>query len=160
MASPQTITDRELEIRRTFAAPRERVYQAWTKPEALTEWFCHGKPGHTGTVDELDLRVGGKLEMQVHDRENGRSFYFRGKYVEVRPPEKLAFTWAWEGHPEWGETVVSLEFHERGEATEVILRHGVFPTMEARDGHNSGWKNCMESLEKFLGGRPMEGEKA
>ncbi|HUO35049.1 MAG TPA: SRPBCC domain-containing protein [Candidatus Acidoferrum sp.] len=159
MASSQPLTDLELKVRRTFAAPRERVFQAWTKPEALTAWFCHGKPAHTGKVDELDLRVGGKLEFQIHDQEKGLSYQFRGKYIEIQPPEKLTFTWSWDGHPEWGETVVSLEFHERGNSTELILRHGAFPTMEARDGHNNGWKNCMESLEKFLAEQPTQGKK-
>ena len=159
MASAQPIADRELEVRRTFAAPRERVFQAWTQAEALTAWFCHAQLELVHSSRKRRPRVGGRLEFQIYDREKELSYQFRGKYVEIKPPERLAFTWSWDGHPEWGETVVSLEFREVGGATEMILQHGTFPTMDARDAHNHGWKACMESLEDYLAGAPAPGQK-
>ncbi len=77
-------------------------------------------------------------------------FYLSGVYREVRPPERLVYTWRWEAQPELEETLVTVEFHDKGEATEVILTHAYFPTAKARDDHNRGWNGCLDRLAKLL----------
>ena len=92
-----------LEVRRTVAASRETVFQAWTDPEMLKKWW-RVDAGWSTPIAEVDLRVG-------------------GAYREVTPPEKLVFTWIWEGPEAAEETLVTVEFLDQGDHTEVILTH-------------------------------------
>jgi uncharacterized protein YndB with AHSA1/START domain len=73
-----------------------------------------------------------------------------GVYREVDPPKKLAYTWLWETSPEMGETLVTVEFLERGGATEVMLKHELFPADEARDKHEHGWSGSLDKLAEIL----------
>ena len=75
----------------------------------------------------------------------------RGISLEVEPPKRLVFTWAWEegGCPDI-ETLVELDFRPSGEGTELTLTHRRFNSEEMRDEHNSGWTRCLDCLEEML----------
>ena len=73
-----------------------------------------------------------------------------GSYQQIKPPEKLAFTWRWDTDPPGHETLVSIEFRDLGNATEIVLTHGQFPDAETRDKHNHGWNGCFTQLEQYL----------
>jgi len=80
-----------------------------------------------------------------------------GVYQEIRPPEKLVFTWQWMKTParggepsETGDTLVTVEFFARGEGTEVVLTQEGFATAEVRDRHHSGWNGCFDTLDRVL----------
>jgi uncharacterized protein YndB with AHSA1/START domain len=81
---------------------------------------------------------------------DGEVFYLSGTFREIRPPERLVYTWVWEGNPERGETLVTVEFRTRGKATEVRLTHELFPTAKVRDDHEKGWGSCLDKLAKAL----------
>ena len=78
----------------------------------------------------------------------------------MRPPERIVFTWHWtkttqDGenlHPQSPDTVVTVEFHERGDVTEVVLTHGVFGSQGDYNDHQGGWNGCFDLLEKVLDG--------
>jgi uncharacterized protein YndB with AHSA1/START domain len=148
MASPKPGTETTLSLRRTFKAPRERVFRAWTDPDELRKWW--GPEGYVTPSAEVDLRVGGKYRLGMRKLPDGDIFYLSGIYREVRPPERLVYTWRWEAKPELGETLVTVEFREVGGSTEVILTHEFFPTPQARDDHNRGWSGCLDRLAKLL----------
>ncbi len=78
-----------LSITRTFAAPRERVFQAWTDPEELKKWW--GPDGYTTPSAEVDLKVGGSYRFAMKP-PGGEVFFLSGEYREVRAPEKLVYT--------------------------------------------------------------------
>jgi len=148
---------KKLKLSRVFAAPRELVFKAWTDVDQFKQWFgaaaCEGAPLKTIKVD---ARVGGKYRIQVR-RPDGEFYTTVGVYREVKPPERLVFTWQFEkegsgdeyGEVEPPETLVTLEFHERGKQTELILTHQKFESVESRDRHEQGWTRCLDSLEKF-----------
>src|ERR1700744_3390349 len=83
-----------LSVTRTFNAPRALVWQAWTDPEKLSQWF---KPEATFRLVsvKVDLRPGGKFRLQMQNSE-GEFFTAAGAYLEIKMPERLVFTWAWE----------------------------------------------------------------
>jgi uncharacterized protein YndB with AHSA1/START domain len=143
VTTPQTTS---LQIRRTFAAPRERVFRAWTDPKTLKEWF--GPPGYKTTSADVDLRVGGKFRLTLQ-KPTGDVVSAFGTFREIRPSERLVCTWNWD-YNDIGETVLTLEFLEAGGETDLVLTHERFPTIEQRDGHNTGWTRCFDQLEKFL----------
>ncbi len=136
-----------LEVKRTFSAPREKVWEAWTTPEALKRWFCPSDEFSTPVAD-VDLRVGGAFRFQMRSPE-GKTHTAVGIYREVQPPEKLVFTWSWEEN-DLPETLLTLEFRDLGEEAELVLTHELFPSEHDRDEHRKGWTECLGNLERKL----------
>lgn len=143
-------------IKRVFQAPRERVFAAWVEREQFEKWMC--KPfQETTKFLKCDIREGGSHEIEVH-RPDGTIWINRAEYKMVRPPEKLVFTFEWErfdaSRRKTGEvkgTLVTVEFHDRGGATEVALAHEFFPNEEECLRHKDGWNVTLDRLEKSLG---------
>jgi len=79
---------------------------------------------------------------------DGDVFYLGGVFREIRPPERLVYTWQWEGEP--GETLVTVEFRDLGSRTEVVLTHERFPDAEAVARHTDGWNGCLIRLAELL----------
>jgi uncharacterized protein YndB with AHSA1/START domain/DNA-binding transcriptional ArsR family regulator len=127
---------------------RERVFRAFTDPEELKQRFGPTE-SHAVPVAEVDLRVGGRYRIDLLG-PSGSLYRIVGEYREVRPPERLVYTWRWEIGEDVGETLVTVEFHERGNATDVALTQGL-PTGRARDGHESGWRGCLARLAPRVG---------
>ncbi len=137
-------------VKRVFTAPREKVFAAWTDPNLMARWFCRCA-GHPPTrVLAADVRAGGDYRLEV---QGDKLYRGHGTYREVRPPEKLVFTWNWD-HDEFKDTVVTIEFRALGESgfTEVTLTHELLPTEKARAEHSQGWKECFDMLERTLRG--------
>jgi uncharacterized protein YndB with AHSA1/START domain len=148
MATPQSQPQNTLELRRTFAAPRERVFRAWTDAKQFALWF-HPTNDHTTVISQLDLKVGGKYSLEMHHKD-GNVHKLSGTYQQIKPPEKLVFTWRWATDPPGQESIVSLEFHDLGNATEILLNHGQFPSAESREKHMQGWMGCFEQFQNYL----------
>jgi uncharacterized protein YndB with AHSA1/START domain len=146
----------KLVVSREFAAPREVVWKAWTEPEQMKQWLRLGE-GLTIESVKVDLRVGGKFRLQTR-MADGEYFTAAGRYLEVKPPERLVYTWDWEkdgGGTEFGElegkeTQVSVEFRATGNGTQLVLTHERFDSTESRDRHEGGWKDWMSRLAKFV----------
>ena len=137
-----------VQLKRTFHAPREKVFRAWTVPEELKRWW--GPVGATTPVAEIDLQVGGKyrIGMQFPQKD---IFYVTGIYREIQPPEKLVFTWRWEqSESDFEETLVTIEFHQQGNSTEVTLTHTDLPTKESYENHRQGWRGFFDTFAKFI----------
>ena len=147
----QPQSDVTLEIRRTFAAPRQRVFDAWTRAEELQKWFAPGPL--TAAVAESDLRVGGRYRITMR-APDGAEHTVSGVYQVVEPPARLVYSWRWEGKPSAGESTVTVEFYERGRSTEVVLRHDGLPNQKEIAEHRQGWNGCLEKLAGLYDGRP------
>lgn len=145
-SNPSTVT--KLFLKRTLAAPREKVFKAWTDAAEIKKWFAPG-PMQT-PIAEIDLRVGGKYRIVMKDLSKDVLYVRTGVYREIRPPEKLVFTWTSEGNPQPGETLVTIEFREKGKTTELLLTHEFFSDEESKKRHNEGWIGCLDKLEKVL----------
>ncbi len=131
-----------LVLRRTFTASRQRVFRAWIEPEALERWL---RPRGMGmTVSKLEARVGGSFRF---DLENGGSIV--GTYLHIIPPEQLVFTWS-AGARQDQETVVTLDFLDRGAVTEVVLTHEGLSTPEQRALAGTGWPSLLDALDEVL----------
>lgn len=152
MASPQPTSETALRLSRSYPAPREEVYRAWTDSQALEHWFAPD-PEFVTKIPILELRPGGRYRVEM--TKDGATHVAVGRYQEVRPPERLVFTWKWETDPDRGteDTIVTVEFLDRGRSTEVVLTHEKFPTAAARDDHGKGWTGCLEMLARYLSER-------
>jgi uncharacterized protein YndB with AHSA1/START domain len=143
--------DSTVAITRVFDAPRERVFAAWTDPDQFREWF--GPPGINNLVCELDVRPGGAWRL-MGESERGRHTV-SGKYLDVAPPERLSFTWAWHtdgdfAKPREHETTVTLLFKAVGERTEMTIVHGRFLDATGVANHNRGWTGSFDKLAALL----------
>lgn len=142
--------EHELIITRIFDAPRELVFDAWTRPEHLQHW--QGAPrGFTVTTQESDIRTGGGFRICMRSPE-GKEQWLKGSYREIIRPERLVFTHVWldaSGKPTQ-ETLVTVTFETRGKRTEMTLRQSGFKFAEVRDGHRMGWTSALDVLAEYL----------
>jgi uncharacterized protein YndB with AHSA1/START domain len=148
---PKSPVALSLRATRTFAAPRERVFRAWTTPEAVRRWFIEPAQGTWTEDPQIDACPGGQYRFA--GESGGKPWCIHGTYREVRVPEKLVFTWEWEDHPKPGDsgrTLVTVEFCERDGCTEVVLTHEGFPHEASRQEHDAGWGGCFDSMEAWL----------
>lgn len=143
------MSEHSLQLTHQFRGKLARVYRAWTNPSELAKWF--GPVGYTKTVLEFDLRVGGAYRFEMQNPE-GNSAYLTGTYQTILPEEKLVYTWRWE---DWGQEIedslVTVEFHDRGDATEIVVTHEKLAHEAAVAGQKYGWTSTLEgSLQKYL----------
>lgn len=140
MMSPLPQGARAIQITKSFPAPRTQIFRAFTVPEELARWW-----GPEATA-QTDLRAGGHYRLTM--RFGGHEMCTTGTYVEVDAPQKLVFTFAWEGEQEM--TLVTIEFREQGDGTEVVITHEGFSTEEAASNHQQGWIDCTDRIYRTL----------
>ena len=146
MIPPAPHNSTVLVVRRVFAAPRQQVFRAWIEPRALERWL---RPrGLSMTVGTLEAHVGGSFRF---DLENGQSI--SGTYLNFVPPEKLVFTWSGEAI-QGRETIVTLDFLDKGSVTEVVLTHERLDTPELLAIFSSGWSPMFDTLAEILASHP------
>jgi uncharacterized protein YndB with AHSA1/START domain len=164
MTMPQASSKTSLQVRRTFPASRERVFAAWTNPENVREWWGAGDDFvRPAPVVEIDLREGGSYRLGMLAKDAEQPYVATGTFREVRPPEKLVYTWSWEHEAaaaaaaqgreslaQVQETVVTVEFFDRGGSTEVVLTHESFPNEDEAAQHTQGWNGVLEQLAKYV----------
>jgi uncharacterized protein YndB with AHSA1/START domain len=137
-----------LRIERTFQAPAERVFEAWTSEEVLRRWFHAMGHWETSTA-EVDLRLGGAVRVVMRDTDEGRDIGGGGTYTEIDPPTRLAFTWTWDDDS-GRETLIELDFLEAEGRTTVLLTHSALADEEAVHRHEDGWSQCLENLGRAI----------
>jgi len=139
----------ELEIVRVLNAPRKRVWAAWTDFNHARNWM--GPPGHPMKSMQSDFRVGGTWRNVM--RHEGKEMPQGGVYREIREPELLAFTFAWEeeGGTRGPETLVTVRLDDLGGGkTKLTLTQGPFATASTCDGHRAGWNRALDAFEQFV----------
>ncbi len=141
-----TTAPTELRLERTFAATPERVFDAWTNPEVLRRWWAAAVDGDTPRAD-VDLRVGGGYRLTMHDPGNDTEFTVMGEFTAIDPPDRIAYTWSWEGAPPV-DTLVTVEFRAEGDGTRVVVTHTGLPGAESRAQHEHGWLAVLDNLER------------
>jgi uncharacterized protein YndB with AHSA1/START domain len=105
-----------------------------------------------------DIRAGGRYQVEIRNAEKNEIYWGQGVYREVKPPEKIVFSWQWtmatpdgpQRLPDSPETQVSVEFFARGSSTEIVLTHAFFGSEKDRQQHDGGWNACFNALEQFL----------
>lgn len=141
-------TKPSLKITRSLKAPREKIFRAWTEPEAMKKWFAPNDQFSIPLV-EVDLRVRGRYRIDMKSPD-GQTHTVAGVYREIRAPDKLVFSWMWEKTENPTETLVTVELYARGLETQLKLTHEMLPSEEQRDKHNQGWMGCLDRLARAL----------
>jgi len=142
----------DLIIARTFNAPRELVWQAWTEPEMLMNWIC--PHGFTVLFARADLREGGEWSSGMK-HSDGDEYVMKGVYREIDPPRRLVMTHVWEddtqpGHDPKSAGLITIDLVEIDGRTIMTFRHEGLPTTVSRDEHRIGWNGAFDHLNEFV----------
>lgn len=147
-------SETSLTIRRTFDAPRERVWEAWSDPDELAQWW--GPADWTLSANDLDFREGGVWHFCMRSPD-GDEAWGKVVYEEIVEPERIVAKdyFADEDGDQVEDTpelTLTVEFLDRGDATEVVLSHGGYPTAEMSEMAERGWTGSLDDLEAYLDG--------
>lgn len=136
-------SDLELVVTRLFEAPREIVFEAWSRPELFQRWWVPKALGVPLRACEMDVRTGGGYRLEFGlDAANAMAFF--GKYIDVVPPSRIVWT-----NEESGEiTVTTVTFKDLGGKTLLTLSE-LYPSKEA----------CDEALQGSAAGLPLQFEQ-
>ena len=149
-----TTPDREIVLKRTLDAPRELVFEVWTDPKHLLQWW--GPNGFTLTIREINVTVGGVWRFIMHGPD-GRDYNNKIVFIEVVKPERLVYRHSGEEGTEPVSFQTTVTFADRDGKTDLTLR-AVFDTNEARDaairthGAVEGGKQTLGRLGVYLAG--------
>jgi uncharacterized protein YndB with AHSA1/START domain/effector-binding domain-containing protein len=155
-----TPTDLTIEIERDFSAPRELVFDAFTKPELVRRWLL-GPDGWTMPVCEIDLKVGGRYRYVWHKEKTGQQMGIGGVFREIARPAKLVATEKFDESWYPGEAVNATAFEQKAAITKVTLIIS-YESKAARDtaaqsGMERGMAAGYERLEGLLSSLPAGG---
>ena len=128
-ASITTPSDREIRIERDFDASRDRIWRALTEPELVAQWW--GPNGSRVEIEQLELRRGGHWCFVEHGAKGADGF--EGRYREVTPPERLVYSFEWDGMPGY-VAIETITLEELGEGRTRLVAVLLCHTTGERDG--------------------------
>ncbi len=135
----------QLTVQRIINAPCRLVFDAWTDPRQMVQWWS------PETVKCLsvtaDLKIGGAY--RIHMLADEKDHVAIGKYQEIVPNKRLRFTWEWE-HYAMADSVVTVEFEDLGKTTRVTLTHEGLPDRDDVPDHKSGWTSAIAKFARLM----------
>jgi len=144
-AQPQPCT---LTVRKMIRATPERLFEAWTQPSQLKQWW--GPETVKCIAAEVDLRVGGRYRL-ANQFPDGSVVWIIGEFQAIEAPHRLIYTWQIEESAGSSE-LVTVRFEPHDGETEVIITHTRIPDRTTRDRHEQGWLGCLNGLVEYLSG--------
>lgn len=161
MAKKRMKKNNGITITKTYNAPRDLVWKAWSSPEYFMKWW--GPREFTTPVAEIDFRVGGK-NLTCMRSSDGKDIWSLGEYREIIEPKRIVVTDSFadsDGNPvpasyygmtgEWpSELLVTITLEEKGKKTRLTLHHAGIPPGEMSKGAKTGWKESFEKLAEVL----------
>ena len=139
-------TKPSLALKRRLKAPPERIFEAWTGPEKMIQWW--GASDTASRTARADVRVGGRFHVGFRGNDGGQHDV-SGVSREIVPNRKLVFSWAWRTTPE-RESQVTIDLKPDGADTILTLTHEQFFDAKARDDHGVGWNRALDNLEALF----------
>lgn len=142
----------ELFIDRTFAAPAALVFRLWSDAELLKRWF--GPKDFTCPSYTLDFRVGGAYRGVIRSADYPDG-WFGGTFKEIVPDRKIVMSFAWEqGSGQTDLTDITITLEEADGVTSQRFHQAPFASIAERDGHLSGWNECLDKQVSYLRDNP------
>ncbi|HUP03711.1 MAG TPA: SRPBCC family protein [Bryobacteraceae bacterium] len=153
MKNPTTVerkSERELVVTRTFNAPAQAVFEAWTRPELLQRWWAPKSFGISFLSCEADVRTGGAYRFVFRHPAAEQPMAFFGRYLEATPPSRIV----WTNEESADGPVSTVTFEEEAGRTLLVL-HDLYPSKQALDsaiasGSTGGSCEQFEQLDTLL----------
>lgn len=137
---------RELVVTRVFDAPRELVFEVWSKPEHLVHWW--GPKGFTLPTSEMDFRPGGAIRFCMRS-PGGQDYWMRGSYVDIVAPSHIAFTSSIDDDPSH-QVLTKVTFTEQDGKTTVTVHQTFDFESDATRGAPKGWNESLDRMRDYL----------
>jgi uncharacterized protein YndB with AHSA1/START domain len=151
-----TAASYEMTTTRIFNVPRKLVFEAWTNPKYLALWW--GPAGFTTTLRKWDVRKGGAILLDMN-APNGVVYPMSGRFEEVTPPERIAFTSQAldkAGNPIF-ECLNTISLLDEGAKTRITVHARVLSmrpdATQYLNGQKKGWGQSLDRLEAFVAGK-------
>lgn len=148
-AKVSTPSEREIRVERIFNATRDRVWQAFTDPKLVAQWWGRGNKLE---IQKMEVERGGHWRYIEHapDAQHG----FEGRYREVIPQERLVQTFEWDGMPGY-VTITTMTLEDLGDGRTKVVTTSLFHTVDERDGMlrsgmEAGLNQSYAALDKLL----------
>ncbi len=143
------VSDRELKTERIFNASRARVWDAYSKPELVAQWWGRG---NKLTVEKFEFKKGGHWRFVEH--ADGQSHGFEGRFAEIVAPSKIVQTFEWDGMP-GHVSMDTMELEEIGPQQTRLRVHSIFMTAEdcagmMASGMEGGMNASYDALDRLL----------
>jgi uncharacterized protein YndB with AHSA1/START domain len=144
-------SERELVVTRTFDGPARLVFEAWTQPELLKQWWAPKSTGMSLLSCEADVRTGGRYRFVFGHGASSEPMSFHGRYLEVTPHSRLVWT---NEEGDDGGAVTTVTFEDKG-GTTLLVVHELHPSKEALDaaresGVEAGTLEAFAQLDELL----------
>lgn len=137
-----------VKLHRVFTSKPERVYKAFIDPAAMCKWLPPN--GFTGTVHEMDARVGGSYKMSFTNFSTGSSHSFGGEFVEMVPNEKLVYTDSFDDPNLPGEMRTTIEIKQVSVGVEINITQEGIPDMIPVEACYLGWQESLALLKLLV----------
>ena len=142
------MSDNSVSLHRVLKASPEKVFRAFTQPNAMDSWLP--PYGFVCTVHEMNATVGGSFRMSFHNFSTGNGHSFGGKYLEIKPNEFLKYTDKFDDPNLPGEMITSVWLRKVLVGTEIkILQEGI-PSVIPVEMCYLGWQESLEKLAKLV----------
>ena len=138
----------KVELHRILKAPVERVFRAFSNPDALTYWLSPF--GFLGKMHSMDFKDGGTFKMSFINFTNNKSHSFGGKYVEIKPNQLLRYTNFFDDPNMPGEMSVIIKFKEVMCGTEIQITQDNIPAMIPAEMCYLGWQESLVQLAQLV----------
>ena len=140
----------EIIIRRLFKASKETVFNAFSQPNFLTQWFSPSAKIIIEVLD-MDFKIGGQYRFR-YNMPDGTRPILGGTYMQILPYDGLSFSWVWEDPAPHANDIthVMISLMENNNQTELIIYHQKMPTEDYKAGHTEGWEGAFERLDLLL----------
>ena len=136
-------------MERTFNAPAQAVFDAWTNEEVLRRWW-HAE-ARLGDAARGGRRPRGRDRAGRHAQpHDGQEYGGGGEYTVVDPPTRLAFTWTWDDDEDSNQQLIEIELVERDGTTTVLFTNSGLTSEESRESHRDGWDKAFDNLDVAL----------
>jgi uncharacterized protein YndB with AHSA1/START domain len=138
-----------LTLKRTYAAPAQRVFDAFTSEDVMRRWW-HAGPDWETPEARVDLRVGGEVRVVMRNPHEDVSYGGGGLYTEIDAPRRLAFTWTWDDDQDATRQLIEIDFEDADGGTMVRFTHSGLWNEEAVRSHEGGWGVAFDNLARTL----------
>lgn len=137
-----------IKLHRVLRAPAERIYRAFLDPAVMSKWLPPN--GFTGTVHEMNGKVGGSYRMSFTNFTSGHSHSFGGKYLELVPHSRLRYTAVFDDPNLPGEMETTIDLRPVSCGTEINIVQTGIPDVIPPDGCYLGWQESLALLAKLV----------
>ena len=142
------MADNSVTLHRVIKASPEKLYRAFTEPNAMASWLP--PYGYLCTVHEMDVKVGGTFKMSFHNFTTGNGHSFGGEYLELKPNEFIKYSDKFDDPNLPGEMVTSVWLKKVSVGTDIKITQENIPSMIPAEMCYLGWQDSLEKLGKLV----------